>query len=48
MLLAHDLVEGARAHPHGQGASSRILLLAFFCGGGEQVGLHVKNPNSPH
>ncbi len=48
MLLAHDLVEGARAHPHRQGAAGRLLLLAFFCCGGEQVGLHVRNPKSRH
>src|SRR5690606_4061019 len=48
MLLAHHLVEGARAHPDRQRAAGRILLLAFFGCGGEQVGLHDKNPKSPH
>lgn len=47
MLLAHDLVEGARTHPHGQRAAGRILLLAVFCGGGEQVWLHDGKPMPP-
>ncbi|GAA3501911.1 hypothetical protein GCM10019016_090190 [Streptomyces prasinosporus] len=42
VLLAHHLVEGARAHPDRQGAAGRVLLLAFFCCGGEQVGLHAE------
>lgn len=48
VLLAHDLVEGARTHPDGQRAGGRVLLLAFFRGGGEQIGLHAENPMSPH
>ncbi len=35
VLLAHHLVQGARAHPHRQGTAGRVLLLAFFRGGGE-------------
>ena len=48
MLLAHDLVEGARTHPYGQGAGGRVLLLALFGGCGEQIGLHTENPMSRH
>ena len=43
VLLADDLVEDARAHPDGQGAAGRVLLLAFFGCGGEQVGLHAES-----
>jgi hypothetical protein len=44
VLLADDLVERARAHPYGQGAARGVLLLAFLCGCGEQVGFHVLKP----
>ena len=42
MLLAHDLVQGARAHPYGQRAGGRVLRLAFLGGCGEQIGLHAE------
>ena len=48
VLLPDELVEGARPHPHRQRAGGRVLLLALFGGGGEQVGLHARNPMSPH
>ena len=48
MLLADDLVEGARAHPDSEGAAGRVLLLAVFGGCGKEVGLHVWKPMSRH
>lgn len=40
VLLPHHLVEGAGAHPDGQRAAGRVLLLPVFGCCGKEVGLH--------
>jgi hypothetical protein len=48
VLLPHDLVQGARAHPHRERAGARVAFAAFLGGGGEKIWLHVLKPRSRH
>ena len=46
VLLAHHLVQDARAHPDRQGTAGRIFLLAVFRRCGKEVGLHTWKPKA--